>query len=223
MKIKSLILIFALLTTSVWAINPPTDSVETAPANWFNLDADQYMVQGVSTAKAYEMLQGRKSKKVIVAVIDSGVDIEHEDLQGKIWVNEDEIPNNGKDDDQNGYVDDVHGWNFVDSNYDVKDKHGPTVPMWIRTLMNLPANTLSFRKNMPMLLWRRYPKRSGLITKKLWRLSTGSAPKWSSSTPTLSFLPRATPVLPNCWRPIIACATIKVAFILKLMLAMKPN
>jgi subtilisin family serine protease len=50
---------------------------------------------------------------VIVAVIDSGVDIEHEDLKNVIWVNKDEIPNNGKDDDNNGYIDDIHGWNFL--------------------------------------------------------------------------------------------------------------
>jgi hypothetical protein len=41
------------------------------------------------------------------------VDIEHEDLQGKIWVNTKEIPNNKIDDDQNGYIDDIHGWNFL--------------------------------------------------------------------------------------------------------------
>jgi len=46
-------------------------------------------------------------------VIDGGVDIDHEDLQGKIWVNEDEIPGNNIDDDNNGYIDDVHGWNFI--------------------------------------------------------------------------------------------------------------
>ena len=55
----------------------------------------------------------RKGSPVIVAIIDSGVDIEHEDLDGVIWTNEDEIPNNGIDDDKNGYIDDVHGWNFL--------------------------------------------------------------------------------------------------------------
>ena len=65
------------------------------------------------TDKAYKKLKKRDSREVIVAVVDSGVDIEHEDLQGKIWVNADEIPGNGKDDDNNGYVDDIHGWNFL--------------------------------------------------------------------------------------------------------------
>jgi subtilisin family serine protease len=58
-------------------------------------------------------LKGKPSKTVIVAVIDSGVDIEHEDLKDVLWVNEDEIPGNNIDDDKNGYVDDVHGWNFI--------------------------------------------------------------------------------------------------------------
>jgi len=60
------------------------------------------------------VLAGQPAKDTVtVAVIDSGVDIKHEDLQGKIWVNDDEIPGNGIDDDDNGYVDDVHGWNFI--------------------------------------------------------------------------------------------------------------
>ncbi len=62
--------------------------------------------------KAYELLKGRKSKTVIVAVIDNGVDIHHEDLKNIIWTNKKEIPDNGIDDDNNGYIDDVHGWNF---------------------------------------------------------------------------------------------------------------
>lgn len=76
--------------------------------NWYN-GAEP----GMETEKAYKMLKGRESKTVIVAIIDSGIDIEHEDLQGRIWTNEDEIPGNGKDDDNNGYIDDVHGWNFL--------------------------------------------------------------------------------------------------------------
>ena len=65
------------------------------------------------TEKAYEKVKGRETSTVVVAIIDSGMDIEHVDLQGKIWVNEDEIPANGIDDDNNGYIDDVHGWNFL--------------------------------------------------------------------------------------------------------------
>ena len=76
--------------------------------NWYNNED-----AGMATDKAYGLLKKKKSESVIVAVIDSGVDIEHEDLQGKIWVNTKEIPNNKIDDDKNGYVDDLHGWNFL--------------------------------------------------------------------------------------------------------------
>lgn len=68
---------------------------------------------GVGTEKAYELLKKRKSTKVVVAILDSGVDTDHEDLKANIWVNEDEIPGNGIDDDKNGYVDDINGWNFL--------------------------------------------------------------------------------------------------------------
>jgi len=68
---------------------------------------------GISLDKAYEFVKGKKSKPVIVAVIDSGIDTTHEDLKPVLWRNEKEIPGNGIDDDGNGYVDDVHGWNFL--------------------------------------------------------------------------------------------------------------
>ena len=85
-----------------------------AKDNWFNLDPTADGVQGVSTEKMYkELLAGKKGQTVIVAVINSGVDAEHEDLKSIMWVNADEIPGNGKDDDNNGYVDDIHGWNFI--------------------------------------------------------------------------------------------------------------
>ncbi|MCB0570359.1 MAG: S8 family peptidase [Phaeodactylibacter sp.] len=86
----------------------------SAPANWFNLDLQKDGVPGLSTERAYqELLKGKKSKTVVVAVLDSGVDYEHEDLKDVMWVNVDEIPGNGIDDDHNGYIDDVHGWNFL--------------------------------------------------------------------------------------------------------------
>jgi len=68
---------------------------------------------GVSSERAIELLKGRKPTKVRVAIIDSGVDVEHEDLKANIWVNKGEIPDNGIDDDGNGYVDDIYGWNFM--------------------------------------------------------------------------------------------------------------
>tara|TARA_A100001015_G_scaffold260247_1_gene304794 strand:- start:2466 stop:4058 length:1593 start_codon:yes stop_codon:yes gene_type:complete len=81
---------------------------------WHLLDLRKDSIPGMSVEKAHEeLIKGQKGEKVIVAVIDSGVDIEHPDLQDAIWVNNDEIPNNNIDDDQNGYVDDLHGWNFL--------------------------------------------------------------------------------------------------------------
>jgi len=85
-----------------------------SPANWFNLDIKEDKLRGLSTEKAYkELLKRKKSKTVIVAVIDSGIDINHEDLKDVLWMNPKEIPNNGIDDDNNGYIDDVYGWNFI--------------------------------------------------------------------------------------------------------------
>lgn len=86
------------------------------PQNWHMLSFAKDSVYGIETNKAYEeILKGKTSKKVIVAVIDAGVDINHEDLKSIIWTNKKEIPGNGIDDDGNGYIDDIHGWNFLGS------------------------------------------------------------------------------------------------------------
>lgn len=82
------------------------------PKNWFNLSPIVDGVEGVATEAAYKRFGNPKSE-IIVAVIDSGVDVNHEDLQGRIWINSDEIADNGIDDDGNGYIDDVFGWNFI--------------------------------------------------------------------------------------------------------------
>jgi len=82
---------------------------------WHLGDLDSNAVYGTSTEKAYKELikSTQPRKKIIVAVIDSGIDTVHEDLKPVLWVNKREIPNNGIDDDKNGYKDDVHGWNFI--------------------------------------------------------------------------------------------------------------
>ncbi len=80
---------------------------------WPHMDIYKDSVPGMSLDKAYEFVKNKKGQTVIVGVIDSGIDIEHEDLKNVLWTNKDEIPNNGKDDDNNGYIDDVYGWNFL--------------------------------------------------------------------------------------------------------------
>ncbi|WP_379084591.1 hypothetical protein [Pedobacter sp. UC225_65] len=89
----------------------------TLPPNWFNLDLTANGYFGISTEKAYkELLKDKKPKqKIIVAVIDGGTDIKHEDLKDVLWTNTKEIPGNGIDDDGNGYIDDINGWNFIGS------------------------------------------------------------------------------------------------------------
>jgi cell wall-associated protease len=100
-----------------------------APDNWFNLDSQANGVNGVSTEKVYsELLNGKKGQTVVVAVIDGGVDPEHEDLKDIMWRNNREIPGNGMDDDDNGYIDDVYGWNFLGGK-DGRNVHKETLEM----------------------------------------------------------------------------------------------
>ena len=86
-----------------------------APKGWHLLDSAQDSFYGISLNKAYQFLQAKKKnpQQVIVAVLDSGVDTTHEDLKNNLWINPKEIPGNGIDDDKNGYIDDIYGWNFL--------------------------------------------------------------------------------------------------------------
>ena len=85
--------------------------------NWHNLDPEIDSIPGTSVERAHnELLKGLKGKKVIVAVIDTGLDIDHKSLSNNIWINKDEKIN-GKDDDKNGYIDDINGWNYLGSAY----------------------------------------------------------------------------------------------------------
>ncbi len=130
LKIVPITLSTSLLLTSCFSTNPTfktttAENVDNLPLkiisltetqlkNWNQTDLSLDTIPGMSVDRAYnELLAGRKSKTVIVAVVDSGIDINHEDLKGKIWINKKERPNNGKDDDKNGYIDDVNGWNFL--------------------------------------------------------------------------------------------------------------
>ncbi len=106
MRLK-IIVFFVFLYTASFA-------QKKAPDNWFNLDPTENNVNGVSTEKVYKtLLNGKHGMPVIVAVIDGGVDAEHEDLKSVMWTNAREIAGNSVDDDKNGYIDDIHGWNFL--------------------------------------------------------------------------------------------------------------
>lgn len=112
--ITTISLIIVSLTTAFSQENS-ISAFKSEELNWFNLDIHDNQIMGASVNKTYqELLINKKAKKtIIVAIIDCGVDINHEDLKGKIWINEDEISNNNIDDDHNGYIDDLYGWNFI--------------------------------------------------------------------------------------------------------------
>ncbi|WP_299062993.1 S8 family peptidase [uncultured Polaribacter sp.] len=84
---------------------------------WSHADLETDSIPGMSIEKAYQFIADKKGVEIIVGVVDSGTDLTHEDLKEVAWVNEKEIVNNGIDDDKNGYVDDINGWNFLGSTY----------------------------------------------------------------------------------------------------------
>ncbi len=107
-------------TGSNTVINIPAKKAKLTDAekdNWQHLDLATDSIPGMSVHKAYEFLNGKKSTPVVVGVVDSGTDLKHEDLVDVAWVNTKEIAGNGIDDDKNGYVDDINGWNFLGDSY----------------------------------------------------------------------------------------------------------
>ncbi len=108
---------FLQLLITLCLLSASSANAQFSPSSnrdWFNADQKEDQQAGASVNKAYNRLIAAKAADtIVVAVIDSGVDIEHEDLRNQIWVNKDEIPDNGIDDDNNGYIDDIHGWSFI--------------------------------------------------------------------------------------------------------------
>src|ERR1700753_933763 len=112
---KEWLLVILLGCSPLMMLAQGTSAKTELPKGWHLLDKQKDGFYGVSVNRAYEFarIKKLKSKTVLVAVIDSGVDTLHEDLKGILWTNPKEIPGNGIDDDNNGYVDDIHGWNFI--------------------------------------------------------------------------------------------------------------
>ncbi len=111
-------LIFAIVTIcslSLFGQEKNVDNYSPETLTWQHKDYKTDKILGIATQRLYNEILNHTSskKKIIVAIIDSGVDVEHEDLKDQIWINKDEIPDNGIDDDKNGYIDDIHGWNFL--------------------------------------------------------------------------------------------------------------
>ncbi len=133
------------------------------PRGWHLMDAKSDSFHGISINKSYEFLKGRKSKPVIVAVIDSGVDTTHEDLKNILWKNPGEIAGNGIDDDNNGYVDDVRGWNFLGGKdgRNVKKESGEVSRIYHRykaQFENITADSLQEEQKDQYKLWKRAEK-----------------------------------------------------------------
>ncbi|MEP0303917.1 MAG: S8 family peptidase, partial [Maribacter dokdonensis] len=115
--------------TSSGLILTPVENIDATPLkisdlttaeknNWGHLDLVTDTIPGMSVDKAYaEIIKNKKGTKTIVAVLDSGIDLDHEDLDGVLWTNTKEKPGNGIDDDGNGYIDDIHGYNFLGESY----------------------------------------------------------------------------------------------------------
>ena len=114
-SLKGWLIVLVLGSAPLMMYAQGTSARTELPKGWHLLDKDQDGYYGISVNKAYEFLKAKKvkSKTVLVAVIDSGVDTLHEDLKAILWINPKEIPGNGIDDDHNGYIDDIHGWNFI--------------------------------------------------------------------------------------------------------------
>ncbi len=128
---------FTLATVSIFLmgcgattlVSTPVENIDAVPLKiseltesqkkaWGHADLIMDTIPGMSVNKAYkEIIKNKNGKTVIVAVVDSGIDIEHEDLDDVLWTNKGERPNNGRDDDGNGYIDDIHGYNFLGEAY----------------------------------------------------------------------------------------------------------
>ncbi len=157
---KNILLLPALLFTSLLT------SAQQLPSNWHNLDLQIDSVYGVSANKAYEkILKNKKSSRVIVAVIDDGTDVDHPDLTGQIWTNKNEIPGNNIDDDKNGYVDDIHGWNYLGSGTEDIVMENMEVTRIVRKYQNVFSDSANIKSQLET--YKTYLNAKAIYDKKL--------------------------------------------------------
>jgi cell wall-associated protease len=104
-------------TYAVVSVAKKVPLTEEQSKSWSHSDLVTDSIPGMSLVKAYAFLEGKKGVEVVIAVVDTGTDLLHEDLKDVAWINPKEIPANGVDDDKNGYIDDVNGWNFLGTAY----------------------------------------------------------------------------------------------------------
>ncbi len=138
-------------------------SVEDVPKGWHLKDQSKDGFYGISLDKAYEFVKGKKSQTVIVAVIDSGIDTTHEDLMPVLWINKKEMPGNGVDDDKNGYIDDINGWNFIGGKdgRNVKEDSYEVARVYHKykaKFKNIDPSTLSKEELEVYKMWKRAEK-----------------------------------------------------------------
>src|SRR5262249_45936455 len=101
--------------------SPTNDPYLSSSGSWTQSFADLWGMQQISAPAAWDVARGAG---IIIAISDTGLDITHPDLAANVWVNPGEVPGNGIDDDNNGYIDDIHGWNSVSQTPNIVDDHG---------------------------------------------------------------------------------------------------
>lgn len=122
-----------------------TTLTEEQKKDWSHTDLLKDTLPGMSVHKVYDELIGdKKGTQVIVAVIDEGIDLYHEDLKNVLWTNTGEVPNNNRDDDGNGYIDDIHGYNFLGESY-------PEQYEYVR-MLRLKLGTIAQQADMKRIL-----------------------------------------------------------------------
>lgn len=145
-------------------VSTPVENIDTVPLKiadlsegekktWGHADLVADTIPGMSIDKAYdELIRNRKGETVVVAVLDSGMDLTHEDLDSVLWTNKGEKAGNGIDDDGNGYIDDIHGYNFLGESYNEQFEHARMLRLGIGNDSDLAKAQIELDKAYPEAL-----------------------------------------------------------------------